>query len=118
MARLRYNGIGDPTGSSNAITVSSATATSCTWASSPGFPSSIAAPDYAVLVLEPNTSSEEVVWLVGWVLGSTSGSIMRKPPEGNYGTPAAHSSKPWVHGPTQADYRFPALRNYAIQTFT
>jgi hypothetical protein len=52
MTRLRLNNIGDPTGSTNAITLSSGGTTSVSWASSPGF-ATLSAPDYYVIIAEP-----------------------------------------------------------------
>jgi len=106
MSRLRLNNVGDPLGSVNPITVSSATATSCSWSSAPtGMPTlGISLPDYLPVTAEPGTTSEETFWIIGYTSGATTALILRDPPEGNTGTPAAHSSKPWAHSPTQHDF--------------
>ena len=75
-------------------------------------------PDYAPLTVEPGTTNEEIVWVVGWVPGATSALILRQPPEPNTGTPATHTSKPWGHSATQHDYRPVATRTASALAFT
>lgn len=119
MSRIRVNNVGDPLGSVNPITITSATASTCSWTSSPAFPSRpFAWPDYAPLTVEPGLTTEEVIWIVGWVPGATTAQILRNPPELNTGTPATHTSKGWVHAPTQHDYRPVATRTYSAQNWT
>jgi hypothetical protein len=121
MSRIRINGVGDPAGSVNPLTISTAAATTASWTSSPSNMPSLpfAWPDYMVVVAEPGTANSEVFWIVGWVPGSTSATILRTPPgETNPGTPRAHSSTGWLHGPTQIDYKSPASRLFASTNFT
>jgi hypothetical protein len=116
MSRIRRNDIGDITGA-NPITISSATATSCSWVSNP-FPTIYAPfslPTYMALTVDPNTAQEEVFWVTGWQPGGTTALIRRAPPGENYGTIAAHTSRPWVLAPTDYDYRFPATRQFMVQ---
>lgn len=101
MARLRINNCGDPTGATNPITLSSPTTTTVHWASSPGF-QTLTGSDYYVIISEPGTENEEIIYLVApYTAGATSGTVLREQ-EGTTGV--AHVATPWVHGPTQADF--------------
>jgi hypothetical protein len=104
MTRQRHNDISS-LGAANPITLSSATTTTCSWTSAPSFPLSISWPDYAVLIVEPDTANEEIVWLTGWTLGSTTGRVVRmaEPSPGGTPVPITHSSVAWTHGPTAQD---------------
>lgn len=110
MTRLRHNDISS-LGIANPITLASSTTTSCSWTSAPLFPVSISWPDYAVLVVEPDTANEEIVWLTGWTLGATSGTVVRVAEKSAGGTPVpiTHSAVAWTHGPTLQDLH--ALRS-------
>jgi hypothetical protein len=104
MTRLRHNDISS-LGTANPITLSSATTTTCSWTSAPSLPLSISWPDYAALVVEPDTANEEIVWLTGWTKGSTSGTVVRmaEPSPGGTATAIAHNATAWTHGPTSFD---------------
>lgn len=106
MSRLRYNGLGDPSGSTNPLTFADSTTTAGSWTSAPGFPT-ITSPDFAVITVEPGTASEEIVYLTAYTAGATSGTFTRAAEvvgSGSTATAYAHSSKPWVHAPTAQDF--------------
>lgn len=99
--RLKYNNVGDVTGSANPATLSTSTTTTITWPSAPSNLPTIASPDYVVLVLEPNTVNEEIVYLTAYTAGATSGTVTRAQ-EGTTGQ--IHTSVAWVNGPTLSDF--------------
>lgn len=114
MSRLRQNGIWS--GSTNLLTIS-ATGTTVNFVSAPLFVASIAYPDLAVIIAEPDTPNEEIMWLLGWTLGATSGFVQRAAEAAPGGvalnSPIAHTSVQWRHGPTAYDYRQPSQRHFA-----
>jgi hypothetical protein len=101
MARLRINNVGDAGGTTNPITISSSSSTTCSWSTAPANLPTVASPDYVVLVVEANTSNEEIIYLTAFTSGGTSGTISR----GEEGSAAiAHSSTTWISGPTALDF--------------
>lgn len=86
-----------------------------TFASPPGF-RTLTAPDYYALELEPGTTRFEIVYLVGFTAGSSTGVVMR----GMEGTSAvAHGGGvAWSHSPTAFDFLgtelFPAKQAGAV----
>jgi hypothetical protein len=106
----------------NPITLSSATTTTCSWSSAPSFSASIAWPDYAVIIAEPDTANEEIMWLLGWTLGSTTGFVQRAAEDSPGGrainSPISHSGVIWTHGPTARDFRSPATRLYLASSYS
>lgn len=112
MSEIRVNNISG-TASGNAMTLSSAGATSCTWTSAPAFPT-IASPDFAKIILEPDTANEEVVYLTAFTSGATSGTVTRAQ-EGS--AAITHSAVSWVHGPTANDFKSSATRLFAAGHF-
>lgn len=100
MARLRLNNVGDPKGTANPITFADGSTTTGTWTSAPSF-ATIASPDYAVIVVEPDTANEEIVHLTAYTAGATTGTFTRAQ-EGSTGV--AHAAKAWVHGPVANDF--------------
>jgi hypothetical protein len=73
------------------------------------------APDYLVVVCEPGTANEEIIWITGYG-GGTSAPILRNPELGS-GSQVAHSGTAWVHGPTAFDFKSPASRTLGAQMF-
>jgi hypothetical protein len=103
MGRLRFNDVSS-IGSTNPITLA-LNGTTAAWASAPRFPT-ITAPDYAIVVVEPDTAQEEIVQLTAYVLGATSGTVVRnfEPTQGGANAAPAHTATFWCHGPTAADF--------------
>lgn len=100
MARLKLNNISS-FGLTNLITFANGSTTTGTWMSSPPFPT-IAANDYAAIVVEADTANEEIVYLWGpWTAGATSATTFTRAQEGTTGI--AHSATVWLHGPTALD---------------
>lgn len=98
MARLRFDNVSS-FGAANPITIPSGAGT-CTWVSAPSFPT-IVAPDYAVIVSEPDTANEQRRYLTAYTSGATSGTISAAQ-EGSTG--AARTAVEWQHGPTALDF--------------
>jgi hypothetical protein len=101
LTRLRLNNIGDPVGTSNPIVLSSNSTTTPTWTSAPGF-ATIVAPNYYVVIVNPGTTFEEIIYLTAFTAAATSGTVLRAQ-EGTSGL-AATGGAPWIHGPTAYDY--------------
>ena len=99
MARLRFNNISSR-GASNPITFADGVTTTGAWASPPAFPT-IASPDYAVVIAEPDTDNEEITYLTAYTAGATTGTFSRGQ-EGSSGL--AHPGTPWIHAPTAMDF--------------
>ena len=99
MTRLRTNNISGVE-STNAITLSSTSTTSVSWASSPAF-ATIVAPNYYVIVVQPDTANEEIIYLTAFTGGATSGTVTRAQ-EGTSGV--TYTGTAWVHGPTAVDF--------------
>jgi hypothetical protein len=99
VARLRFNNLSS-FGTTNPITLSSGSTATATWSSTPGFPT-IAAPDFAVIVVEPDTANEEILYLTAFTSGATTGTVLRAQ-EGTTGI--THTATAWVHGPTALDF--------------
>jgi len=105
MARLQVNNVGTDAGTINPITIASATATTCSWTSAPTHMPAVAAPDVLPITVSPNTpTTETIIWVTGYSPGATTASILQNPP-GESSFAAAHSAKPWIHGPTALDFR-------------
>ena len=103
MARLRFdNQSGAAAG--NAFTVG-ASSSSCSWVSAPSFPT-IASPDYAVIIAEPGTANEEIMYLTAYTAAATTGTVTRlaETALGGAGSSIAHTSVAWLHGPTALDF--------------
>lgn len=117
MSRLRFDGVSG-TASGNPITLSSGTTNVCSWSTAPAF-TSISAPDYAVISVEPDTSNEEIVYLVGYTTGGTTGLVQRLAEVSAGGTVTAitHSAVAWVHGPSALDFKSAPTRTYARTAF-
>jgi hypothetical protein len=96
----------------NPITFANGSTATGTWASAPAFPT-IAAPDYAVVVVESDTGQEEITYLTAYTSGGTSGTFLRGQ-EGSTGI--AHSATAWLHGPTALDFTLgtPLVRGFAV----
>jgi len=109
MARLALNNVSS-FGQTNPITFSSSTTATGSWPSAPPFPT-IASPDYAPVIVEPDTPNEEITYLTAYVAGQTSGTFSRAAETSTGGMPAGsgtiHAGTPWVHGPTAADFFYP-----------
>lgn len=101
MARLRVNNLGDATGSSNPITLSSGSATSASWTSAPTNMPVVAFPDYVALTVEPNTANEEIIYVTAYSASATTATVTRAQ-EGTSGI--THTSKAWVNAPTALDF--------------
>lgn len=117
MSRLRLNDVlGSASG--NPITLTSGTTTTCSWSSSPAFPL-ISPPDLAVIVVEPDTTNEEILYLRGFTPGATTGLVTRaaEPNQGGSQVGITHTAVAWIHGPTAYDLRQPATRVYARGAF-
>jgi hypothetical protein len=71
------------------------------FAVAPGF-ATIVAPDYYVVIFEPNTASEEIDYLTAYTAGSFDGTVTRGV-EGT-GAPAHALGVSWTHGPTAQDF--------------
>lgn len=96
MPRRRYNNqFGTIT--DNPLTSGATTMNSATFGALPA----VVAPDYLAIVLDPDTASEEVIWVTAHTASATSATIWRAR-EGS--TAVAHTSGAiWKHGPTAAD---------------
>lgn len=105
MSRIRLNNLTSGITLTNPITLSSATTNTCTWSTSPAFPQ-IASPDYAVVIVEPDSPNEEVVHLIGFSPGGTVGLVVRAAESNAIGLTAAiiHTAVAWAHGPTAMDF--------------
>ena len=99
MPRRRYNNqFGTIT--DNPLTSGATTFNSATLAAFPA----IVAPDYAAIVLDPDSASEEIVWITAHTASATSATILRHQ-EGS--SAVAHTSGAiWKHGPTAVDFPF------------
>lgn len=111
MARLRINNQSDKT--SGTLTFADGSTTTGTWGVAPGF-ATITAPDFYVLVVDPDTANEEVVYLTAYTAAATTGTFTRAQ-EGTSGV--AHSAKPWVHGATASDFKSPSTRMFARASY-
>jgi hypothetical protein len=102
VSRLRANNLGGSTGASLGSS-SSGTSQAITglFAVAPAF-ATIVAPDYYVVIFEPNTANEEITYLTVYTSGSLDGTITRGQ-EGT-GAPAHISGVSWTHGPTAQDF--------------
>jgi hypothetical protein len=111
MSRLRLNNSGGTTGASLGSS-SSGTSQAITglFAVAPAF-ATLVAPDYYVVIFEPNTASEEIAYLTVYTSGSLDGTITRGQ-EGT-GAPAHISGVSWTHGPTAQDFA-PAYKPFAL----
>jgi hypothetical protein len=112
MSRLRYNNISG-TAAANGLTFANGSTFLGTWVSAPAFPS-IGYPDIAVIVVDPGTANEEIVYLASYTAGATIGTFVRSQ-EGTTGV--AHSAVAWVHGPTAADMKSAASREAAASNW-
>jgi hypothetical protein len=73
--------------------------------SAPSFPRAISLPDFLPITVEPGTANEEIIWLVGWSPGGTTGLVVRNAEVSDYGSGAiTHTSVAWQHGPTNLDF--------------
>jgi hypothetical protein len=105
VSRLRVNNQGGVTGASLSSS-SSGTSQAITglFAVAPAF-ATIVAPDYYVVIFEPNTANYEITYLTAYTAASLDGTVTR----GQEGTGApAHpfgtSGVAWQHGPTAQDF--------------
>lgn len=104
MTKLRLNDVGDPVGSVNPITLALTTG-SASWVSDPGL-GTIASPDFALVIVAPNTPQMEIIKITSHVIGATTAICTRnfEATIGGQNSAAAHTSAPWVHGCTAADF--------------
>lgn len=103
MAVLRVNNVGDVVGTTNPITLASAGATSVTWSSAPVNMPAVSSPDILKIVVEPNKTTEEIIYVTAYTPGATSATVVRAQ-EGS--TALVHAATAWAHAPTAADYNF------------
>ncbi len=114
MARLPYNNEGGFLGSTGLTS----TGTTITFAVAPNF-ATITGSDYIVLLLDPGTSSFEIVYLTAYTSGQTTGTITRQAEDSTRWPETAHNANTgvWTCGPTANDaqypYGVPAGRCYA-----
>jgi hypothetical protein len=111
VSRLKLNNVGGVTGASLGSS-SSGTSQAITglFAVAPAF-ATIVAPDYYVVIFEPNTANEEIDYLTAYTAGSLDGTVTRGQ-EGT-GAPAHISGVSWTHGPTAQDFA-PAYKPFAL----
>jgi hypothetical protein len=102
MATLRVNNCGDPIGTANPITLSSAGALTATWPSAPANMPTVASPNILKISVEPSTPNEEIIYVTAYTSGATSATVTRAA-EGP-GTARTHAGTAWVHCPTAADF--------------
>src|ERR1700761_8887336 len=99
MTRLQFNDISSQ-GGSNPISFSNSTTTTGNWSIAPAFPT-LASPNYAVVVVDPDTTNCEICYLTAYTAGNTSGTFTRAAETATGGRAAgsgiAHSSVPWTH---------------------
>jgi hypothetical protein len=62
----------------------------------------VAYPNYLVIVVEPNTSNEEIIYVTAYSSAATSATVTRAQ-EGTSGV--THSSKAWANAPTALDFQ-------------
>jgi hypothetical protein len=105
MSRLRFNNVFG-TAAGNPITLTGA-GTTAIWTTAPAFPT-IAAPDYAAVVVEADTANEEIVYVTAYTAAATTGTVTRAQ-EGT--SSIAHTATAWQHGPTVFDFKSPLSRN-------
>ena len=96
--RVRPNNVSDRQGTNFASIPSGGGSTTATFQTAPALPT-IASPDYAVLVWEPNTANEEITYITAYTSGATTATIERG------ASPIAHTLVHWNVGPTGDDYR-------------
>jgi hypothetical protein len=84
--------------------------TTATFTSTPAFPT-ITAPDYAVIVVEPDTVHEEIIQVTAFTAAATTATVVRNFEATNGGANAApaHTSSIWVHGATSGDFGLAGL---------
>jgi hypothetical protein len=111
MSRLRQNNLfgsaSSPTAppAANPITLSSPTTNVCSWSTAPNFSAGISPPDVLPITVDPGTSSEEIIWLIGWQLGSTTGLVIRNAEASSLGSgPITHTAVAWEHAATAFDF--------------
>ena len=97
MARLRTNF----QAGTLALPGLSSSGTTITFGVVPGF-STISGSDYYAISLDPDTTSEEIVYLTAYTAGQDTGTITRGE-EGTTGVSHLPGAV-WVHAPTAADY--------------
>ena len=102
MSRLQVNNLGDASGTINPITLVSGSAATASWSSVPTNMPVVASPNIVVLVIEPNTSNEEIVYVTAYTSGATTATVSRAQ-EGTSGI--THTSKAWVSAPTARDFQ-------------
>jgi hypothetical protein len=103
VSRLRLNNLGGATGASLGSS-SSGTSQAITglFAVAPGF-ATLVAPDYYVVIVEPNTANEEITYCTAYTSGSPLDATITRGQEGT-GAPAHISGVSWTHGPTAQDF--------------
>lgn len=100
MARLRYDNISSAI-SSNLLTFTDGSTTTGGWDSDPFIPN-ISSGDYIVIVVNPDTTDEEITYLNGpYTTGDAAPSTFTRGEEGTTGIAASEAS--WHHGPTALD---------------
>jgi hypothetical protein len=101
VATLRPNNCGDPVGNVNAITLATPTSTTATWPAAPLNMPTVVSPNILKLIVEPNSTHEEIMYVTAYTAGAISATVTRAQ-EGSTGI--AHSAVNWVCGPTSADF--------------
>jgi len=100
MGLLRVNNLGDATGLINPITLSTAITTTASWATAPTNMPTVTAPDFLKLVVAPNTTAEEIIYVTAYVAAATTATVLRAQ-EGS--ASATHTAVAWVNGGTARD---------------
>jgi hypothetical protein len=103
VSRLKLNNVGGNTGASLGSS-SSGTSQAITglFAVAPAF-ATIVAPDYYVVIFEPNTAAEEITYLTVYSTGAPLDATITRGQEGT-GAPAHALGVSWTHGPTAQDF--------------
>jgi hypothetical protein len=105
--RLRYNGLLCGTATPTLAASISSGGTTVTFPAALKYQGTtavptIADPDYLPLVINPDTSAMEIVWLVAYTAGATSGTILRHQEDTAANAHGAGSAI--SHGPTALDF--------------
>lgn len=101
MSRLKLNNVSD-FGGTNPLTFADDSTLTGTWTSAPPIPD-LASGDYYCIVVNPDTTEEEIVYLLGpFTNGDTSSDNFLRGREGS--TAAAASNAPWHIGATVFDF--------------
>jgi len=120
VAIQRFNNVSG-TAATNPVTLA-ANGTTATWASAPAFPT-VTAPNVAKLIVEGDTSNEEVTLITAYTAGALTATVTRNAELTALGptTAVAHNSVAWRHGPTALDFSYtpniPAFLHFAGHSY-